>query len=168
MKLGVLCREMFLVFINKNNPTMRKNPLSSTPTGVETPDVIDLHKQQRKEPERPLYQVLEEKEERIAPGTLLGTKHTYVVNTGNQDKNAAKRVDLLKGQKSDKVEVSLQPEELEVMDNVLPAKYEEAREEEKLRSQREDFSDMVAENEKKRKRKMQEKDGKSKKKDFKF
>lgn len=83
-------------------------------------------------------------------------------------------------------------------------RYEEAREEEKLRSQREDFSDMVAEvcgyfvsslysifpdhltfhwvvgftkstdeikllqNEKKRKRKMQEKDGKSKKKDFKF
>ncbi|PRQ28840.1 hypothetical protein RchiOBHm_Chr5g0007351 [Rosa chinensis] len=31
--------------------------LSSTPTGNEKPDVIDLHKQQRKEPERPLYQV---------------------------------------------------------------------------------------------------------------
>ncbi|XP_040362025.1 uncharacterized protein LOC112165132 isoform X2 [Rosa chinensis] len=30
--------------------------LSSTPTGNEKPDVIDLHKQQRKEPERPLYQ----------------------------------------------------------------------------------------------------------------
>ena len=29
----------------------------STPTGVETPDVIDLRKQQRKEPDRPLYQV---------------------------------------------------------------------------------------------------------------
>ncbi|XP_027191854.1 uncharacterized protein [Cicer arietinum] len=52
--------------------------LSSTPTGVETPDVIDLRKQQRKEPERPLYQVLEEKEEKLAPGTLLGTTHTYV------------------------------------------------------------------------------------------
>ncbi|CAL5409809.1 unnamed protein product [Camellia sinensis] len=142
--------------------------LSSTPTGVETPDVIDLRKQQRKEPEKPLYQVLEEKEEKIAPGTLLGTSHTYVIGTGTQDKTAARRVDLLRGQKSDKVDVTLQPEELEVMDNVLHAKYEEAREEEKLRSQREDFSDMVAENEKKRKRKMQEKDGKSKKKDFKF
>lgn len=31
--------------------------LFSTPTGVETPDVIDLRKQQRKEPEKPLYQV---------------------------------------------------------------------------------------------------------------
>ncbi|XAR66437.1 hypothetical protein NMG60_11012672 [Bertholletia excelsa] len=142
--------------------------LSSTPTGVETPDVIDLRKQQRKEPEKPLYQVLEEKEERIAPGTLLGTSHTYVIGTGTQDKTAAKRVDLLRGQKADRVDVTLQPEELEVMDNVLPTKYEEAREEEKLRSQREDFSDMVAENAKKRKRKMQEKEGKSKKKDFKF
>ncbi|KAI8000509.1 Splicing factor 3B subunit 2 [Camellia lanceoleosa] len=143
--------------------------LSSTPTGVETPDVIDLRKQQRKEPEKPLYQVLEEKEEKIAPGTLLGTSHTYVIGTGTQDKTAAaKRVDLLRGQKSDRVDVTLQPEELEVMDNVLHAKYEEAREEEKLRSQREDFSDMVAENANKRKRKMQEKEGKSKKKDFKF
>ncbi|KAL0353124.1 UNVERIFIED_CONTAM: Splicing factor 3B subunit [Sesamum angustifolium] len=119
--------------------------LSSTPTGVETPDVIDLRKQQRKEPDRPLYQVLEEKEEKIAPGTLLAPSHTYVINTGTQDKTGAKRVDLLRGQKSDKVDVTLAPEELDVMENVLPAKYEEAREEEKLRNQREDFSDMVAE-----------------------
>uniref|UniRef100_A0A2P2L7X5 Uncharacterized protein MANES_16G024600 n=2 Tax=Rhizophora mucronata TaxID=61149 RepID=A0A2P2L7X5_RHIMU len=142
--------------------------LSSTPTGVETPDVIDLRKQQRKEPERPLYQVIEEEKGTIAPGTLLGTAHTYAIGSGTQDKTAAKRVDLLRGQKTDKVDVTLQPEELEVMGDVLHAKYAEAREEEKLRSQREDFSDMVAENEKKRKRKMQEKEGKSKKKDFKF
>ncbi|RZC66703.1 hypothetical protein C5167_010399 [Papaver somniferum] len=146
--------------------------LSSTPGGVETPDVIELRKQQRKEPERQLYQVLEEKEEKIAPGTLLGTTHTYVVGAGAQEKAAAsKRVDLLRGQKADKVDVSFKPEELEGLENldgVLAAKYEEAREEEKQRSQREDFSDMVAENEKKRKRKMYEKDGKSKKKDFKF
>lgn len=55
--------------------------MSSTPTGVETPDVIDLRKQQRKESERPtdkqLYQVLEQKEEKIAPGTLYGSSHTY-------------------------------------------------------------------------------------------
>ena len=138
--------------------------------------------------------VLEEKEEKIAPGTLLGTTHTYaklapfscniwvvflfflphnylfinkfwcpflssyVVNTGTQDKSGAKRVklkrvssifrekgekgflcddidwwdnmfhvfqvDLLRGQKSDKVDVTLLPEELDAMENVLPAKYE--------------------------------------------
>ncbi|GMQ06358.1 hypothetical protein CsSME_00050986 [Camellia sinensis var. sinensis] len=39
-------------------------------------------------------------------------------------------VDLLRGQKSDKVDVTLQPEELEVMNNVLHAN----KEEEKLRS----------------------------------
>lgn len=32
------------------------------------------------------------------------------------------QVDLLRGQKSDKVDVTLQPEELEAMDNVLAAK----------------------------------------------
>ncbi|ERM99382.1 hypothetical protein AMTR_s00131p00018630 [Amborella trichopoda] len=88
---------------------------------------------------------------------------------GATDKTGAKRVELLRGQKSDKVDVTLRPEELEALDDVtLAAKYEEAREEEKLRNQREDFSDMVAEAEKKRKRKMQEKEGKAKKKDFKF
>ncbi|KAI3937043.1 hypothetical protein MKX01_015258, partial [Papaver californicum] len=152
--------------------SMGGDSVSSTPTGVETPDVIELRKQQRKEPERQLYQVLEEKAEKIAPGTLLGTTHTYVVGAGAQEKAAvAKRVDLLRGQKAGGVDVSFKPEELEgleSLDGVLAAKYEEAREEEKQRSQREDFSDMVAENEKKRKRKMHEKDGKSKKKDFKF
>lgn len=123
-------------------------------------------KETEKQAERPLYQVLEQKEERIAPGTLYGSSHTYVL--GTQDKSSApKRVDLLKNQKSDKVDVTIQPEELEAMDDVLAAKYEEAREEEKLRNQKEDFSDMVAENAHKRKRK-QEKEGKSKKKEFKF
>ncbi|KAB2626317.1 splicing factor 3B subunit 2-like [Pyrus ussuriensis x Pyrus communis] len=41
-------------------------------------------------------------------------------------------VELLRGQKADKVEVTIQPEELDDMETVLPAKYEEAREEEKL------------------------------------
>uniref|UniRef100_A0A6N2KZD8 Uncharacterized protein n=1 Tax=Salix viminalis TaxID=40686 RepID=A0A6N2KZD8_SALVM len=145
MNMDALYMEMFLGFRYKISPTMRRSQLT-----------------------RPSIGVLEEKQEKIAAGTLLGTTHTYVVNTGTQDKGAAKRVDLLRGQKTDRVDVTLLPEELEVMDNVLPSKYEEAREEEKLRSQREDFSDMVAENEKKRKRKMQDKDGKSKKKDFKF
>ncbi|XP_050367780.1 uncharacterized protein LOC126786108 [Argentina anserina] len=143
---------------------------TTTPTGVETPDVMELRKIQRKEPERPLYQVLEEKEEKIGSGTLLGTSHTYVVGSGTQDKAGAKRVDLLRAQKADRVDVTLQPEELEAMENVLPEKYEQAREEEKLRNQREDFSDLVVEHEKKRKRK-QDKEGKSSKKkggDFKF
>ncbi|KAH1242940.1 Splicing factor 3B subunit 2 [Glycine max] len=68
--------------------------LSSTPTGVETHDVIDLRKLQRKEPEKPLYQV-----------------------------------DLLRGQKSDKVDVTLLPEELDAKENVLSAKMRRGRRE---------------------------------------
>ncbi|KAL4200488.1 hypothetical protein AMTRI_Chr02g253750 [Amborella trichopoda] len=61
----------------------------------------------RKEPRKPIDQmstlkdfghnllVLEEKEERIAPGTLLGTTHMYVL--GAMDKTGAKRVELLLG-----------------------------------------------------------------------
>lgn len=124
-------------------------------------DVIDLRKQARKEEDRPLYQVLDEKEASIGSGTLLGTTHTYAVPV-------AMRVDLLRSQKTDEVDVTLAPEELEDIDDVLPAKYEEAREVEKLRNKPEDFSDMVAENPMKRKRKTQEKDSRSKKKTFKF
>lgn len=134
--------------------------------GVDIREVNDYRNQQRKEPERPLYQVLPEQESKIAPGTILGTTHTYMV-PGTQDTTSA-----LKSKKTDKVDVTLAPEELEETDNVLEAKYEQAMEEEKLRNKPEDFSDMVAENAKKRKRKMQEKEGKSKKKkkktDFKF
>ncbi|EOA21691.1 hypothetical protein CARUB_v10002116mg [Capsella rubella] len=102
--------------------TESMDSLSSNPTGIETPDGIELRKEQRKEPERPLYQALEEKSEHNTPGTVLGTTHTYVIKNGTQKKTGAKRVDVLRGQKTDQVEVSLQPEELEAMDNVLPAK----------------------------------------------
>ncbi|CAI9098975.1 OLC1v1035716C1 [Oldenlandia corymbosa var. corymbosa] len=140
-------------------------------TGVETPEVIDLRKQQRKEEpaaDRVLYQVLEPQRANVDPGTFFGTNYTYPVPGAQDNKTGAKRVDLLKNQKTDKVDVALAPEELDEIERVLPAKYEEAREEEKLRNQREDFSDMVAENSKKRKRKQNEKESKSKKRDFKF
>ncbi|KAL4192475.1 hypothetical protein AMTRI_Chr06g194460 [Amborella trichopoda] len=129
--------------------------LSSTLTGVETPDVIDLRKQQRKEPEKPLYQVLEE--ERIAFRNL--TQNTYV--------------ELLQGQKSDKVDVTLRPEELEALDDVTLAA-NKPREEEKPRNQLEDFSDMVAKVcsvcilEWGRENEEVQDEGKAKKKNFKF
>ncbi|KAF7149494.1 hypothetical protein RHSIM_Rhsim02G0211400 [Rhododendron simsii] len=135
--------------------------------GVETSDVIDLCKRPRTEPDKYLYQVLEKKEERIALGTLLGTPHVYVIGgSGTPEKTAGKGVDyLLKRRKSDGVDVTLQPDELELMDDALPAKYEEVREE-KLRSLRVDFSDMVAEYEKNRNTKRQEKQGKLKRNHF--
>lgn len=48
-----LCRIRFsIVTISSQSLAMCR-----TPTGVETPDVIDLRKAQRKEPEKQLYQV---------------------------------------------------------------------------------------------------------------
>ncbi|CAL5417365.1 unnamed protein product [Camellia sinensis] len=111
----------------------------------------------------PLCSSAEEEKEKEDPRSKV-IFYNYDDSDMEDDSDGRHEVDLLKGQKSDKVDVTLQLEELEVMNNVLHAN----KEEEKLRSQREDFSDMVAENEKKRKRKMQEKDGKLKKKDFKF
>ncbi|CAL5428934.1 unnamed protein product [Camellia sinensis] len=75
---------------------------------------------------------------------------------------------LFMGQKSDKVDVTLQPKELEVMNNVLHAKYEETRRRRRSCVVSGRISVTWLPSEKKRKRKMQEKDGKSKKKDFKF
>lgn len=51
---------------------------------------------------------------------------------------------------------------MEEICNALKAKYEQAREEEKLQDKPEDFNDMVGENAKKRKSKMQKKEGKPK------
>lgn len=155
---------------------------------METPEVIDLRKSQRKEPvpEKPLYTVLEEKEGKVAPGMLLGTSHTYVL-PGDKPAAAAaaaaapavaapaaaaaalKKAD---AKKADKVDITLRPEELEGLDEAaLAAKYKQAQDEERAvaLAEREDFSDMVAEREKKRKKKQQEKEKSTKKqKDFKF
>jgi splicing factor 3B subunit 2 len=134
--------------------------LSTTPAGLETPDLINLRKGQ---PEKPLYQVLEQREGRVEEGQLMGSSHTYAVPGAK------------KAQKGDRIDITLRPEELEALDDAsLAARYEQARKveqekESELLPAREDFSDLVAENEKKRKRKQQDKDSKSKKqKDFKF
>ncbi|KAI3916100.1 hypothetical protein MKW98_004541 [Papaver atlanticum] len=99
--------------LEDGNQSTGGDSVSSTLTGVETPDVIELRKQQRKEPDRQLYQVLEEKEEKIAPGTLLGQPHVCGWPGAQEKAAAAKRVDLLRGQKADKVDVSFKPDELE-------------------------------------------------------
>ncbi|KAI3951004.1 hypothetical protein MKW98_026458 [Papaver atlanticum] len=111
-------------------------------------DVIELRKPLRKEPERQLYQMFEEKEKQIAPGTLFGTTHTN-------------RLEL-----EDRRREQLAKRQIESMSIFYQRNWKVWR---TWLKQHEDFSDMVAENEKKRKRKMHHKDGKSsKKKDFKF
>eukprot|EP00898_Chlorokybus_atmophyticus_P007830 jgi/Chlat1/8048/Chrsp73S07515 len=139
--------------------------MASVPSGVATPDVIDLRKAQRRDEDKPLYTVLEEREHHVSASEIMGSAHAYNVP-------GKKAVDLLKSQKTEKVDVTLRPEELEGLDDVaLAAKYEEASKAEKDKHHREDFSDMVAEEARKRKRKQEQKDSKKdskKAKDFKF
>ncbi|KAG2261060.1 hypothetical protein Bca52824_068139 [Brassica carinata] len=103
--------------------------LSSTPTGMETPDAIELRKEQRKEPDRPLYIKYLKKRERV----LLLEQYCWEPHTDTLLKLrliVCNCVNMHRGQKTDSVDISLQPEGLDAMENVLPAKYEEAREEE--------------------------------------
>lgn len=55
---GSSCYLMLFCWLDQFYVLSNVSFLCSTPTGVETPDVIDLRKQQRKEPEKPLYQVI--------------------------------------------------------------------------------------------------------------
>lgn len=143
---------------------------SGVPAGVETPDSIELRKRKLQEDyggETPasLYQVLPEKRVDRMAGQMMGSSHVYDMSAAKKDKSGQPTVE-------GGVEVSLNPEELDLQDpSGLQKKYEEG-----LRRQRgdkeEDFSDMVAEHaaRQSRKRKIQEekKSSSKKYKDFKF
>mmetsp|Transcript_29786 Transcript_29786/g.41131 ORF Transcript_29786/g.41131 Transcript_29786/m.41131 type:complete len:587 (+) Transcript_29786:190-1950(+) len=150
--------------------------ISSIPSGVETPDTIDLRKKTgaggeapATQPPRALYQVLEQQETSVG-GALMGSSHTYVVpGAGQPGAKPRTGADLLKSQKD--IDVTLRPEELEGLDeDAIKAKYEQFQAAERDANQKEDFSDMVAEqaNKQKRKAAAKEKDTKKKYKDFKF
>lgn len=74
---------------------------SSLPSGIETPDVVNLRKGTETGGEaRPLYQVLEQKAVPVGQGGLLGTDHVYVMPTGQQEAGRGKdkrKPDFLKG-----------------------------------------------------------------------
>jgi len=135
--------------------------LSSVTSGLETPDAIDLRKRAGVDtPETPLsavppslYKVVEQRETGVGGG-LFGADKKYMVPGMGGD-----------------IQVALNPDQLEEQlgdEDILKEKYE--IELEAKRSEREDVSDIMAEESRKRKRKMDKsKDAKSKKfKDFKF
>lgn len=76
------------------------------------------------------------------------------------------QVDLLRGQKSDRVDVTLAPEELELVDNVLPAKKQEKKRRYVVR--RRISATWLPRTRIKGNGRCRKKVGKSKKKDFKF
>ncbi|XP_044430221.1 splicing factor 3B subunit 2 isoform X3 [Triticum aestivum] len=102
---------------------------SSTPAGVETPDVIDLRKPWRKEPEKqaemPLYQVLEQKEERVAfASAMYLSSHRYVL-VGAQDKpstSTSSSSGLKSKRRLERVDVTIHPDQLDAVEDALAAK----------------------------------------------
>ena len=160
--------------------------MSSIQTGVETPEVpLDLRK--RSGPvggaEPQLYQVLASKETSVGEGNLMGSAHAYVV-PGAAAAAAAAAGDVagaVPGSKReaklaaaggipDGTAIALNPEDLErgVDDATVAARYAAEREAERAAAAPEDFSDMVAENARARKRKAEAKKKESDAKKFKF
>lgn len=116
---------------------------SSLPSGLETPDAIDLRKDKAA---KQLYTVLEQKLARVDRSALMGSDHVYVVPekekwpVGNEQKEEA-------GQKlgEGEVDVALDPAELEGLDEeAIQALYAEKLKQAKAAKRKEDFSDMVA------------------------
>lgn len=156
--------------------------ISSVPSGLETPDTIDLRKGKGGEAaaeggEQKLYQVLQQTASSTA-GQMFGSSHKYIINDKKESSSSKNRVDLMKSQKGGDINITLNPSEVEDMDtlsdDLLKKKYEQVIAEKADENKGEDFSDMVAEQNKKRKNKAQKsasdkKDKKDKKyKDYKF
>lgn len=146
--------------------------LTSIPVGVETPDMIELRKRRIEDAmdqggDTPaLYTVLPEKKTTVG-GAMMGSAHIYDISGVQPGKKGAE-----KGGTAEGVEVTLNPEELDLDTAAMQAKYDETVREQQSQLEKEDLSDMVAAHAaKQRKRKKQQADsGKSSKryKDFKF
>lgn len=148
--------------------------LTSIPTGMETPDMIELRKRKIETDmegvDTPaLYTVLPEKRTDRVGMAMMGSTHVYDVNAAIP----AARNRTFGSAMEAGVEVTLDPSELDMDSAAMAARYEQTlREQNQLA--KEDLSDMVAEHaakqKHKRKRQQQQDTGKSAKKykDFKF
>ena len=132
--------------------------ISTVPSGLETPDVLDLRKQQAAGPARPLFQVLEERAVAVSQAAIMGSSHAYVVPPAAAPAAAAgtsaaaaapaaaaaRRPAGRAEAGEDAVAVTLRPEELEELDeSTLAAKYARQLEEENAAAAPETFRDMV-------------------------
>eukprot|EP01132_Coremiostelium_polycephalum_P005329 gene5329-6645_t len=154
--------------------------ISSVPSGLETPDVIDIKKSRYTDDGQPkqLYQVLEQSRNNSGgSGGFMDPNYKYNIPTiiKNQSGSGSGRnkVDVIKSQKSAPVEITFNPSELEnvnvIDEDLLKKKYEQAVSSDKLNQQQSktDYSDIIDEQVKKRKNQLQsQKDDKHKK--FKF
>jgi len=152
--------------------------ISSIPSGLETPDTIDLRKTRKDTEEegapKQLYTVLEQTGAKVG-SAAYGSSHKYVIpekekagggkeggggsssGSGSSSKSQKDKVDLIKSQKTEKVSITLNPTEVEEMDtlsdDLLKKKYEQYLQEKADAEKGEDVSDIVAEQNRKRSKK---------------
>ena len=142
-------------------------------TGVETPEApMDLRKRSAA-PDAPpqLYRVLDAREANVADGNIMGSSHVYVVpGAGGDVAGAVPGETRAKRTAAGATEIALNPEDLEagMDDAAVAARYEAEVAARRAASAPEDFSDMVAENARKTKRKAEAKKKESDAKKFKF
>jgi len=153
----------------------------STPSGMETPESLELRKGERKKDDeddsgKSLFQILPQQAASIGGG-MMGSAMRYIIPASDAAAGVKKKkgnVDLMKSQKTDNVEVTLNPNEVENLDelneDILKKKYEAKMSEKSLVvDSREDVSDLIAEHNKKKRKKEKDDDKKKKKyKDYKF
>lgn len=146
--------------------------MTSIPMGVETPDMIELRKRRIEDAmdqggDTPaLYTILPEKKTAVG-GAMMGSSHIYDISSVQAGRKGAER-----GGTAEGVEVTLNPEELDLDTAAMQVKYDETMREQQSQLEKEDLSDMVAAHAaKQRKRKKQQADsgkGGKRYKDFKF
>ncbi|KAN0047713.1 hypothetical protein ACTA71_002098 [Dictyostelium dimigraforme] len=151
--------------------------ISSVPSGLETPDIVNIKKskydhQQQQQP-RELYQVIEQQNKNSSTGGLMESSHRYnipsVIKQQQQHQQNSSRVDVIKSQRSAPVEITLNPSEIEngqeIDEELLKKKYEQATQALQKQRPKEDISDIIEEQNKKRKNQLQKEE---KQKKFKF
>ncbi|CAG8665240.1 10034_t:CDS:10, partial [Cetraspora pellucida] len=125
---------------------------SILPSGLETPDIIELRKYSKPDEDepKPLYTVLPQKETPISG--FMGSQHAYdLSSTTGGVKGGAKRKVVGTG-----IDVALDPAEMANLDEeTLRAIFEEAQQANQPEGSREDFSDLVAEHASKQAKKRQ-------------
>lgn len=153
--------------------------LSSVPTGMETPDMIELRKRkieaEMEGGETPaLYTILPEKQMDKVGASMMGSTHIYDMTAAMPAAKARGVTGAIAAMMPPQgVEVTLDPSELEMDSAAMAARYEQTVREQQSQLAKEDLSDMVAEHaarqKNKRKKQQQDTSKTSKKyKEFKF
>lgn len=118
-----------------------------------------------------LYQVIAQQEMTVG-GALMGSTHKYIVPSSERRelKNKGNTVDLMRSQAGERMEVTLDASEVENLEGLseekLLKKYQQAKQDKQ--TAKEDVSDILRENLKKRKKQNEASDKSKKYKDFKF